>query len=169
MPDSLVMSGWGQPQACLGVRGKGQGSSLVSDLIRGLLPAKSKASEVSAEHTQHHWEIKGPDGYYTVCVSYKKKKNLEVTVTEAVHWKRSRAHEGNPWLGSAPEGSFLVRSFIVWYVVQNMLTGPYGNLAEGRGHRDGKRHRHIVEVKNTSPYIIFLSFSFWCFRKLWKW
>lgn len=55
-----------------GVRGRG--AFLVSDLIRGLLLAKSKASEVSAEHTQLHREIKGPDGYDTVCLSCKRKK-----------------------------------------------------------------------------------------------
>lgn len=38
-------SGGQQPQACHAVRGKDQGSSLVSDLISGLLPAKCKASK----------------------------------------------------------------------------------------------------------------------------
>lgn len=38
-------SGGHQPQACHAVRGKDQGSSLVSDLISGLLPAKCKASK----------------------------------------------------------------------------------------------------------------------------
>lgn len=38
-------SGGHQPQACHAVRGKDQGSSLVSDLISRLLPAKYKASK----------------------------------------------------------------------------------------------------------------------------
>lgn len=54
-----------------------------------------------------------------------------------------------PRLGSTPEGSFLVRSLIVWNVVQNMPTDPHGHLAGGRGHRVGGRHCHTVEMKNT--------------------
>lgn len=67
---SLPKSGGHQPRACLVVRGKDQGSPLVSDLIRGLLPAKSKASEVSPEHAQIHGEIKEPDGYHAVRAPY---------------------------------------------------------------------------------------------------
>lgn len=63
-------SGGQQPRPCLVVRGKDQGSPLVSGLIRGLLPAKHKASEVSPEHAQLHGEIKEPDGYHAVRTSY---------------------------------------------------------------------------------------------------
>lgn len=63
-------SGGHQPRACLVVMGKDQGSPLVSGLIRGLLPAKRKASEVSPEHAQLHGEIKEPDGYHAVRASY---------------------------------------------------------------------------------------------------
>ena len=153
----LVMSGWGQRQVCHGVRGKGQGSPLVSDLIRGLLPAECKASKFSAEHTQLHWEMKGPDGYYIVCVSCKRKKILKVTIAEAVHQKGGSAHADNLWLGSVPEGSFLVRRLIVWYVIQNMWD-PHGDSAGRGGHS-------TATLWKWKPCAFQWSLLFWGFRK----
>lgn len=63
-----------------------------------------------------------------------KKKNSKSEYSRSCSSKERLSLSGNPWLHSVPEGSFLSRSLMVWYVIQNILTDSRGNLAGGRGH-----------------------------------
>lgn len=83
-----------QPQACHAVRGKDQGSSLVSDLISGLLPAKCKASKGQYRTCSAPLRNKGARWLsHCVCVLLKGNTFQEEAVAEATHGRGTGVEE----------------------------------------------------------------------------